>query len=63
MPWLGKVVTGSMFGLVVAHFIVDAHAWRLRDKPQRDFVLGRMDFLGATAKLAKPAAMVERAST
>jgi hypothetical protein len=52
-----------MFGLVVAHFIVDAHAWRLRDKPQRDFVLGRMDFLGATAKLAKPAAMVERAST
>jgi hypothetical protein len=55
MPWLGRFVTGSMFGLVIAHFIVDAHAWRLRDKPQREFVLSRMTFLGRTASRLSPA--------
>lgn len=44
---LGKLVTGAMFGFVVAHFVIDAHAWRLREKPQREFVLGRFNFLGA----------------
>lgn len=43
---LGKLVMGGMFGFVVAHFIVDAHAWRLRDKPQRNFVMERMRFIG-----------------
>ena len=52
-PWLGRFVTGAMFGLVMAHFVVDAHAWRLREKPQREFVFGRMRFLGKTgARLA-----------
>jgi hypothetical protein len=55
LPWLGRFVTGSMFGLVVAHFIVDAHAWRLRDAPQRAFVLSRMPFLGRTAAKLSPA--------
>lgn len=45
--FLGKFVTGSMFGLVIAHFIVDAHAWRLRDAPQREYVLNRFSFLGS----------------
>ncbi|MDA9265640.1 hypothetical protein N9P87_01150 [bacterium] len=43
---IAKFVTGSMFGLVIAHFIVDAHAWRLRDRPQRDYILETMQFLG-----------------
>jgi len=42
---LGNFVTGAMFGLVVAHYVIDAHAWRLREKLQRDFVLGRFNFL------------------
>jgi hypothetical protein len=54
-PWLGRFVTGSMFGLVIAHFIVDAHAWRLRERPQRDFVMSRMPFLGRTASRLQPA--------
>lgn len=45
LDFLGKFVTGSMFGLVIAHFIVDAHAWRLRDAPQREYVLNRFSFL------------------
>jgi hypothetical protein len=55
VPWLGRFVTGSMFGLVIAHFIVDAHAWRLREAPQRDFVMSRMPFLGRTASRLRPA--------
>jgi len=41
----GRLVVGAMFGLVIAHFVIDAHAWRLRDKPQREFVMDRMRFL------------------
>jgi hypothetical protein len=56
LPVLGRFVTGAMFGLVVAHFIVDAHAWRLRNAPQREFVMSRMPFLGKTAaRLISPA--------
>src|SRR5262249_39620046 len=49
---LGKFVSGVMFGLVIVHFIVDAHAWRLRERPQREFVLDRFDFLGKPSALA-----------
>jgi hypothetical protein len=49
---LGKFVSGAMFGLVIAHFIIDAHAWRLRERPQREFVLDRFDFLGKARSLA-----------
>ena len=41
---LQKFVTGSLLGVVVAHFVVDAHAWRLRDKPQREFAFTRLNF-------------------
>lgn len=56
-PTLGKFVFGAMFGLVVAHFVVDAHAWRLREKPQREYVLGRMKFLGK--RIVRAPAMAE----
>ena len=46
---LGKLVSGAMFGLVVAHFVIDADAWKLRKQPQREFVLGRFSFLGRDA--------------
>lgn len=46
IPGLSRFVVGAMSGLVVAHFIIDAHAWRLRDKPQREFVLDRFRFIG-----------------
>jgi hypothetical protein len=52
---LGRFVTGAMFGLVIAHYIVDAHAWRLRDLPQREFVMSRMKFLGRTGSRLVPA--------
>ena len=41
IPVLSQFITGFMFGLVIAHFIVDAHAWRLRDAPQRVFFQSR----------------------
>ena len=43
---LGKFLVGASFGLVVAHFIIDAHAWRLRDAPQRAYVMQRLRFIG-----------------
>ena len=52
MPSLARFVVGATFGLVVAHFIVDAHAWRLRDTPQREFVLDRFHFIGRSPMLA-----------
>ena len=39
-----RFITGSLLGVVVAHFVVDAHAWRLSDKPQKDFAFERLDF-------------------
>ena len=39
-----RFITGSLLGVVVAHFVVDAHAWRLRDTPQKDFAFERLDF-------------------
>lgn len=46
--FLGKFVTGAMFGVVITHFIVDAHAWRLRDKPQREYVFNLFRFVKKT---------------
>lgn len=40
-----RFVFGFMFGLVVAHFVVDAHAWRLRERPQRALMRERFDFV------------------
>jgi hypothetical protein len=44
-PTAAPFISGFMFGLVIAHFIIDAHAWRLRDKPQRDFMRERFGFV------------------
>jgi len=44
-PTAAPFISGFMFGLVIAHFIIDAHAWRLRDKPQRDFIRDRFGFV------------------
>ena len=46
---LGKLMMGAMFGIVVAHFVINAHAWRLRERPQREFVMERMRFIGKDA--------------
>jgi hypothetical protein len=52
---LARFVTGAMFGLVVAHYVVDAHAWRLREKAQREFVLDRFHFLGVPERASTAA--------
>jgi hypothetical protein len=44
-PTAAPFISGFMFGLVIAHFIIDAHAWRLRDKPQHNFMRERFGFV------------------
>tara|TARA_B100000686_G_C16694165_1_gene919472 strand:+ start:296 stop:1168 length:873 start_codon:yes stop_codon:yes gene_type:complete len=36
---------GIQFGITVAHFIIDADAWRLREAYQRNYVFNRFGFL------------------
>lgn len=45
--WAGDSVwmqffAGGVLGLTMAHFVVDAHAWRLSMPVQREFVLKRL---------------------
>ena len=36
---------GLQFGITVAHFIIDADAWKLSEKSQRNYIQERYDFL------------------
>jgi hypothetical protein len=38
-------VSGGLLGLTIAHFIVDAHAWKLSQPEQREFIKKRLDLI------------------
>jgi hypothetical protein len=44
-PPLVRVLFGVFLGLVMAHFVVDAGLWRLRDQFPRSFLSGRLPYL------------------
>jgi hypothetical protein len=44
-PGLGRAVFGAFLGLSLAHFVVDAGLWRLRDEFPRRFLTERLPYL------------------
>jgi hypothetical protein len=42
---LARVLFGVFLGMVMAHFVVDAGLWRLRDQFPRSFLSGRLPYL------------------
>ncbi len=44
-PGLGQALFGVYLGLSMAHFVVDAGLWRLRDEFPRSFLTARLPFL------------------
>lgn len=44
-----RLVFGAYLGIVMAHFVIDAGLWRLRDPLAAAFVTGRLPLLTATA--------------
>jgi hypothetical protein len=42
---LGRAVFGAYLGVVMAHFVVDAGLWRLRDEVPRRFLTDRVPYL------------------
>ncbi len=42
--WI-EVLTGGILGATMAHFVIDAGVWRLRQAPQREFLSRRFGFI------------------
>lgn len=42
---VGRLVFGAYLGIVMAHFVLDAGLWRLRDPLTRKFLAGRLPYL------------------
>ena len=40
--WAGRLAFGAYLGAVMAHFVIDANLWRLRDPFPRAFVASRV---------------------
>ena len=38
-------VFGAVLGATMAHFVIDAGAWRLRERPQREYMSQRFGFM------------------
>jgi hypothetical protein len=56
--WAGRLVFGAYLGAVMAHFVIDASLWRLRDPFPRAFLAARVPGLvpaaGAGTNLRPP---------
>lgn len=58
----GRALYGAYLGAVMAHFVVDAGLWRLRDEFPRRFLTRRLPYLlGAGGGPSAPAAAADRA--
>ena len=44
-PALGRAIFGAYLGVAMAHFVIDAGIWRLRDPFPRAFLASRVPFL------------------
>jgi hypothetical protein len=54
----GRALYGAYLGAVMAHFVIDAGLWRLRDEFPRRFLTRRLPYLlgaGRTSAAAAPA--------
>jgi hypothetical protein len=60
----GRALFGAYLGVVMAHFVIDAGIWRMRDPLARRFVATQLPYLvpAASAVLAAPAAPAPPAS-
>jgi hypothetical protein len=57
----GRLVFGAYLGVVMAHFVIDAGIWRMRDPLARKFVTENVPFLVPT-QAAFPAATIPRSA-
>jgi hypothetical protein len=55
----GRLLFGAYLGVVMAHFVVDAGFWRMRDPFPRSFMARRLPFL-APAPLGEGAQPMDR---
>jgi hypothetical protein len=60
---LGRFVFGAYLGVVMAHFVVDAGLWRMRDAFPRAFMTSHVPYLMAPAGAGRPIPVADRSST
>jgi hypothetical protein len=56
----GRLIFGAYLGVVMAHFVIDAGIWRMRDPLARKFVTESVPFLAPTPAVFQRSAVTDR---
>ncbi len=59
----GRLIFGAYLGVVMAHFVIDAGLWRMRDPLARNFLITHLPYLVPATSAATPRPVLVNAAT